>query len=213
LRTQHANTMVNLLGNILCSSIKNLFDHQPDIFKFAPETSETEWNLGHHLANEIHNYIFWLNCDLDLTKAQYSYKRPDIVFHKRGIHALNFLVVELKHRGASSEEDIKKIGEYWMGPSLHYRFGARINILKPAEYKVILFYKNAWYGFNQVSPYIPLKDPLTVIEINALVKEAYAIKHTEPKTDISALEHRIDKLVYELYAVTPDKIERRSCYE
>jgi len=205
LRTQHANTMVNLLGNILCSSIKNLFDHQSDIFKFASETGETEWNLGHHLANEIHNYIFWLNCDLDLTKAQYSYKRPDIIFHKRGIHALNFLVVELKHRGASSEEDIKKISEDWMGSSLHYRFGASINILDSTQYKVTLLYENAKYEFIQVSPYIPLRDPLTAIEINALVAEAYAIKHAEPETDISALEHRIDKLVYELYAVTPDE--------
>jgi len=113
------------------------------------------------------------------------------------------LVVELKHRGASSEEDIKKISEDWMGSSLHYRFGASINILDPTQYKVILFYKNAKYEFNQASNYIPLKKPLTAKEICAIVKKIYTIKHADSGTDTSVLERQIDKLVYELYAVTP----------
>ncbi len=50
--------MENLLVKMLCSSIKNLFDTQPDIFEFTSQSGETEWNLAHHLANEIQKYIF-----------------------------------------------------------------------------------------------------------------------------------------------------------
>jgi|SRR3990167_7992588 len=80
--------MINLIGTILCSSIKNLFDNQPDILTNTSMTGMTEWNLGHHLANEIHKYIFWLNHDVDVTKRNVENRRPDIIFHKRGINTL-----------------------------------------------------------------------------------------------------------------------------
>jgi len=186
--------MVDLIGNILCSSIKNLFDHQPDIFSFAPQTGETEWNLGHHLANEIHKYIFWLNCDLDLTKTNYGNRRPDIIFHKRGIHALNFLVVELKHRGASSEEDIRRIRKDWMGPVLHYRFGASINISNQTEYNVVVFHENSRNEFNQASSYIELRNNFAGKKLNATVEKIFTIKRADPNADTISLEHQIDKM-------------------
>jgi hypothetical protein len=61
--------MANIIGRILCSSIKNLFDNQPTIFEFTSETGETEWNLACHLSHEIRKYIFWLDNDVELTKA------------------------------------------------------------------------------------------------------------------------------------------------
>jgi hypothetical protein len=201
--------MVNLLGNILCSSVKNLFDHQPDIFSFTHQTGETEWNLGHHLANEIHKYIFWLNCDLDLTKANYSNRRPDIVFHKRGTHALNFLVVELKQHSASSGEDIRRIKEDWMGSNLHYRFGASINISNMTEYKVIVFHWNAEREFNQASSYIAFEKPSLSKQVSfvSVVDQILIAKKKDPSADTPALEAEIDQLVYALCGLTPEEIE------
>lgn len=201
--THCTNTVIDLLGNILCSSIKNLFDHQHDIFNFTTQTGETEWNLGHHLANEIHEYIFWLDCDIDLTKTNYHNRRPDIVFHKRGIHALNFLVIELKHRGASSDEDIRRIKEDWMGSNLNYRFGASINISGKSEYKAIVFHGNAKREFNQNSNYIRLTNHLSARELNATVGKIFNIKRADPSSDMSSLECKIDKIIYDLYALTP----------
>jgi|Deesub1362A_J573_1020465.scaffolds.fasta_scaffold00319_11 hypothetical protein len=76
--------MINLISKILCSAIKNLFENQPDIFDFTSQTGETEWNLCHHFANEIHKYIF---C-------------------KRGINALNFLAIETKCCNVDVSTDI-----------------------------------------------------------------------------------------------------------
>lgn len=132
----HDTTISNAIANILLSSIRNLFTNQPDIFNFTPQTGETEWNLGHHLANEIHLYFPNLDCDLDVTKHNYNNKRPDIILHKRGSHKSNYLVIELKHRGSNTDEDIKKIKNEWLMPPLSYRYGASIQIEDDSKYKV-----------------------------------------------------------------------------
>ncbi|PUU86355.1 hypothetical protein, partial [Halanaerobium sp.] len=63
--------MLKTLANILNSSILNLLKNQPNILINTSETTMTEWNLGHHLANELKKYIFWLDNDLELTKGHY----------------------------------------------------------------------------------------------------------------------------------------------
>ena len=107
--------MSDLIGKILCSSVRNLFINQPNMFNFTPKTGQTEWNLTHHLANEIHKYIFWLDYDLDVTKRNRQNKRPDIILHKRGINTLNFLVVEVKCGYRTVEKDIRKIKKIGWG--------------------------------------------------------------------------------------------------
>ncbi len=73
---------------ILEAAAKNLFNNQPDIFDFIPsQTGQTEWNLAHHLASEIHKYFAWFHCDLDITKHNFSNRRPDII-----IQPLRYLV-------------------------------------------------------------------------------------------------------------------------
>jgi len=131
-----------LLQDIIYSSIVNLFNNQPDIFMFTSETNMTEWNLGHHLSNEIGKYIFWLDCDLDVIKRNHNNKRPDIIFHKRATNVFNFLVVELKRNRNDRQEDIRKIQEDWMNRPLNYKFGLYINIWGVNEYKAILFNNN-----------------------------------------------------------------------
>ncbi|WP_206666460.1 hypothetical protein, partial [Peribacillus simplex] len=68
--------MNNLIKDIIYSSIKNLFKNQPEIFVNTDQTNLTEWNLSHHLSNEIKRYIFWLDNDLDVTKRNYRNNRP-----------------------------------------------------------------------------------------------------------------------------------------
>ena len=57
-------------------------------------------------------------------------KRPDVIFHKRGIKALNFVVVEIKRQRTSTSDqrqyDIDKIQNFWFGERLHYVFGASL---------------------------------------------------------------------------------------
>lgn len=200
--------MKDLICKILCSSIKTLFVNQFDIFDFTHQTGETEWNLCHHLSTEISKYIFWLNHDIDLTKNYFNGKRPDIIFHKRGINALNYLAIEVKHRGASSSEDIRRIKKYWMGHPLNYRFGASVNITNLNKYKAIVFQDNEQRTFNQSSDYIPLKTPSESQQKSFidLVDKIFSAKQKNPNADTSTLERQIDIMVYELYGLTPDEI-------
>lgn len=129
------------IKNILEASLKALFENQPDIFKFTPTTGPTEWNLAHHFANEIYKHFSEYQHDLDVIKRPYDNKRPDIIFHKRGTHKRNFLVLEVKRDGspAELEDDIRKIKDFWFKGPLHYQFGAVVNIKedKTGEVKVV----------------------------------------------------------------------------
>lgn len=118
------------IKEVLEKATAALFANQPNIFDFTSETVQTEWNLAHHLANEIHELLPELDCDLDVIKENLERKRPDIVFHKRGTNSSNFLVVEIKRDGAPHEikNDIQKIKSYWFGNHLRYQFGAVINL-------------------------------------------------------------------------------------
>ena len=115
---------------ILEQAIGDLFANQSTISKFTPETGETEWNLVHHLAPEIHKFFPWYDCDLDVTKGSSGNRRPDIILHKRGTHGFNFLVIEAKYEKSQAElqNEIDKIKEHWFAPRLHYQFGAVINL-------------------------------------------------------------------------------------
>lgn len=200
--------MIELIGAILTSAIRNLFDQQPDVLKDTSRTGMTEWNLGHHLANEIAKYIFWLNHDMDVMKRNHNNRRPDIIFHKRRINALNFIVIELKRRGISSDEDIRKIKEDWMGPELHYRFGASINISNKNKYEVIVFHEDKECKFDQTSKYLNLR---VVSEVDqqlfiTIVNQILSAKQKDPNAGTSSLERQIDEMVYKLYDLTDDEI-------
>jgi len=201
--------MIELIGGILTLAIRNLFDQQPDVLKNTSRTRMTEWNLGHHLTNEITKYIFWLNHDMDVTKSNHNNRRPDIIFHKRGINALNFIVIELKHRGISSDEDIRKIKEVWMGPELHYRFGASINISNKNKYEVIVFHEDKECRFDQTSKYLNLRVVSEVAQqpFITLVDQILTVKRENPVADTSGLEKQIDQLVYKLYGLTKEEIK------
>lgn len=129
------------LKTILEESIAKLFEHQPDMFEFTSATGQTEWNLAHHLANELCAFFPKLECDLDVVKRDYGDKRPDIIFHRRGTHRSNYLVIELKREGQRGEidDDIEKIKEEWFRPPLHYRFGAVVDLRSDGRHEIQVF--------------------------------------------------------------------------
>lgn len=132
--------MKRALEKKLRIAIQSLFANQPNIFEFTSETGQTEWNLAHHLANEIHDLLPDYDCDLDVIKENFGNRRPDIIFHARGNHKNNFLVVELKRGGSRAEldHDLHKIQAYWFGGNLNYKFGAVINIRSDKTYEVVV---------------------------------------------------------------------------
>ena len=202
--------MRNLIKRIIISSINNLFRNQPDVLKHTSETGMTEWNLGHHLANEIAKYIFWLDVDIDVTKRNYDNKRPDIIFHKRNVIALNLLVIELKTSGnAGYQDDIKKIKEVWVDSELQYRFGAAILIIDKDNFEVCIIDRVK----NTIEPIIDVQDNLKIPKVDKkamskiqnFIVPILAKKETEEDTTIE--ENKIDRMVYELYDLTEEEIK------
>lgn len=114
---------------------------QPNFFEFTPETHESEWNISHHLANEISKVFSEYDCDLDVIKQNFERRRPDIIFHKRGSHRDNFLVVEVKRDTADVESDLEKIQHYWFQEPLAYKFGAVI-VVNDYEHITVVVIKN-----------------------------------------------------------------------
>jgi hypothetical protein len=135
------------LKSIIEQAISNLFEHQPNIVEFTAQTRQTEWNLAFHLAVELSALLPDLDCDIDVLKRGYGYgnKRPDIIFHKRGTHESNYLVVELKRDGNAHriEADIEKIHEHWFRDPLHYQFAAVINVRTNGKHEVRVFESEA----------------------------------------------------------------------
>ena len=129
------------LKSILERAVANLFERQSSIFEFTPETGQTEWNLTHHLAVELHAFFPSLDYDLDVVKRDYGNMRPDIVFHKRGTHESNYLVVEVKRDGNAREveADIEKIHAHWFRNPLHYQFGAVVNLQSDGKHEIQVF--------------------------------------------------------------------------
>ncbi|QOS78473.1 hypothetical protein JNUCC31_27805 [Paenibacillus sp. JNUCC31] len=130
--------MDNLVRNIIYSSIKNFFENESDFFDYTSQTGMTEWNLTHHLCNELSKYFLWLNKEVDVAKRNYDNKRPDIIFHKRRTNKFNFLVVEAKKNPNDKQLDIIKLKNNWMVRPLNYRFGVYINIWGKGEFEAIL---------------------------------------------------------------------------
>src|SRR6266446_10690389 len=78
--------MTELVADILASAATFLAEEQPTLSKFTSETNEYEPNLSFHYATILRRFLFWLDCDFDVSKPNLGNRRPDIIFHKRGIH-------------------------------------------------------------------------------------------------------------------------------
>jgi len=118
-------------------ALRRLHDSQPDLFAFTPDTNQTEWNLTHHLASEIHRAFPDHHCDVDVAKPNFHNRRPDIIVHWRGTHESNLLVIELKRAQKDAPEEIEKIKNFWFQSPLNYQYGAVI-VVNDENSKVVV---------------------------------------------------------------------------
>lgn len=123
------------LETILNKAWLSMNDKQKNLFKLTKDSHQSEWNIAHHFANEIHEFFPYFDCDLELPKVAVLWKRPDIILHKRGDHSHNFLVIELKYNDSfiQTERDTQKITDYWFQKPYKYAFGAVGDIHQPGE--------------------------------------------------------------------------------
>ena len=100
---------------------------EPTLSRYTSETDETEWNLAFHYAAELRRWLPWLDCDFDVSKRNLDRERPDIIFHRRKTHALNFLVIEVKRERSRKAvpADLDQIRDRWFA-RMGYRFGASV---------------------------------------------------------------------------------------
>ena len=118
-------------------AIKSLFANQSDIFSLTSESAQTEWNLTTHLAHELSALLPMLAYDVDIKKPDAGDRRPDIVFHRRGTHEDNFLVIEVKRNNPKALiGELRKIEQYWFAEPYLYQFGAALNLNSDFTYQV-----------------------------------------------------------------------------
>ena len=96
--------------------------------RYTAETREHELNLKVHYMHLVEKRLPWLHFDTDVQKTNRGHKQPDGIYHRRGHHRLNFLVVEIKRQrdAAGADDDLEKIRNDWFAHPLSYRFGASV---------------------------------------------------------------------------------------
>jgi hypothetical protein len=138
------------IKQMLKSAARNLFKNQPTIYDFTPESGRSEWNLAHHLANEIMKLYPSLDCDLEIPKRNIKNKRPDIILHRRGTQKENRFVVEVKTDRTQREidSDIEKVKTDWFQSKLCYQFGSIVHLKQNKTVDVKVFQNEHYSPFK-----------------------------------------------------------------
>lgn len=134
--------MTNLeITAMIQAAVARLFEEQPNIFDFVDGAGRKEWNLAHHIASDLVKALPGYDCDLEVTKFKRGDSRPDIIFHSRGGHENDYLVIEVKYEASKKdiERGIEKIYSHWFNHPQNYRFGAIMNLLNLKAAEVIVF--------------------------------------------------------------------------
>ena len=102
-----------------------MWRRESDLSRYTPATGEYEPNLSFHLALELLEFFPLLSCDFDVRKHA---GRPDLIFHRRGTHAANFLVIEVKRERSSAavSADLDQMRHWWFAEPLVYCYGASV---------------------------------------------------------------------------------------
>jgi hypothetical protein len=217
--------MKNLLARILCSAASSMWAKDPGLGAYSSETEQHELNLAFHYACELRNWLPWLKCDFDVSKRIFrqtdgtfekeKHKRPDIIFHRRKIQALNLLVVELKRKKTSpaAKEDLRRIRYHWMEAPYRYRFGASVIM---ADAKMDFIVRLLSRDQREEEPVTltsstmgkPLHPPNHSADgLKALVERSAAAEKRNPNADTATAEREIDRQVYALYGLPPEQIQ------
>lgn len=210
--------MKDLVAKFIFSALHNLFRAQPNLSKFVPqETQEREPNLSFHLANELWKYLFWFDCDFDVTKSRHNDRRPDIVFHKRGSNALNFLVIEVKRASNPDgvEKDIRKIKKHWFAADLQYDFGASVLLNEVTRYFEIRLLAREDPREGPPLTKLDFQEPVSIPSfergerksIENLVNRILTAKARDDRAHTTGMKQEIDRHVYALYGLTLEEIK------
>ena len=130
------------MENVLTRAANRPIASQPDLFSFTEATRQCECNIVGHFANELRKELPDLHCYTDVIKARFGKMRPDVSIHRRGTHAHNVLVVEVKRRKVDVKGDITQTTRYWSSPPLLYRFGAVV-VINNTEAPHVMVLENA----------------------------------------------------------------------
>ncbi len=207
-----------LLARILCSAAHSMWQKDPTLGKYTSETNQHELNLAFHYACELRQWFPWLDCDFDVSKNSCNYERPDIVLHQRGVHILNFLVIEVKREKSRKavSADLKQIRERWFENYFRYSYGAEVILEddKPEfEVQVLsrhekdenpVIVKHSDMGAPLLAPNFASVPRETVRDVIACIVEA---KQRDAATELTVVEQALHEMLLALYVPTPDKIK------
>ena len=208
--------MKTLLARILCSAARSMWKKDPTLGNYTSETYQHELNLAFHFAAELRQCLPWMHCDFDVAKRGGNRERPDIIFHRRGSHALNFLVIEVKRERSRSAvpADLSQIRDRWFGGRLAYRFGAAMILAddKP-EFEAQVLSRTGVDDAPIIVNHSTMGPPLAQASFARIrrktlcraVDRILAAKQRDAEVDVSALEREIDELVYALYGLTKEE--------
>lgn len=200
------NTMDSYIYFAIIKSVRALFANQPDLASFTSQTNHHEPNLSFHLANELWRYFSWLNCDFDVIKENYGRKRPDVIFHRRGLNRFNLLVVEVKRKTNTAVDDYwicqsdeRKINNFWFVGRLHYPFGVSIVIDEQTSEFALALFQNGSQNVRRFSS-LNIENGFPEDDgISKICEEIIKAKHQDIDADTSELERQINESVYQLY--------------
>ena len=120
--------MKELIERVLVSAATEMWEEESTLSEYTAATAEHELNLTFHYASSLRRWFPWLDRDFDVQKRPWANRRPDIIFHRRGNHDENFLVVEVKRANdlGGGRDDLSKIRKFWFSEPLCYCFGASV---------------------------------------------------------------------------------------
>jgi hypothetical protein len=126
--TTLAVRMLELIAQLLLSAVGEMWRREPSLSRYTRDTSEYEPNLSFHFGIELWRWLPWFACDFDVRKVGMNDERPDLILHRRGTHAVNYLVVEVKRERSryAANADLTQIRERWFRGELRYRYGASL---------------------------------------------------------------------------------------
>lgn len=200
--------MTRLLGTILASAAQQMWKDEPTLSRYTFATMEHELNVAFHYACQLRRWLPWFDCDFDIQKPGMGLRRPDIIFHLRGIHEGNFLVIEVKRKGDIGEAraDLAKTREYWFGEHFKYEFGASVCFDEKAQTTKLCVIQN---GTEKIADEymddrrFPLIGPTTNVDsihkCRSVAQQLVAASKIQDKEAVQRLRSELHQQIIKLY--------------
>lgn len=197
--------MKTLLSRIMLSAASEMWRKEPTLSRYTTATAEHELNLAFHYAAELRSWFPYLNCDFDVAKNQFNGERPDIILHRRGSNACNFLVIEIKRARSRHDipADLAQIRDRWFQGELKYRFGASLVLDEEQQTAEVCILSRIqpqqaeWITDRQrVDPICPPK--FIRVRLGTLVDSVERLSLSE-LDDKSPLEQHLEQLILRLF--------------